>query len=419
MIRPRATTQQTMASPCPFFEVEGLAFFRERIDMKKRWTAAAVLAALLLLSLFGCGGSGVTPSESQPAPPSETASTGSAPEEPPAEAHDPADFRMKQESSVRNEKFREQEEFGAFLGMAESCYLIPGLNEAMTPQGISWSEKTGLAYVTSYSMLDTISSAISAVDPKTGEFVAEYYLFNPDGTPFTSHVGGIAVVGERVYVSAKLDNDGSYSIVSIPLGDLPTSGSHDVTVGESIPLPVSPSFLNYSEGMLWVGNFYHPKGDYNLSTGMQFTTPSADGDYGCYILGFPLDSEGGPLSIPAGEKYPVPTVVLAAPDRIQGVVMAGDTIWLSQSYGRTANSTLLAYRLPELGSESLTIQVDGKEIPGHILDSKNQTAAVTAMPMTEGLCLGPDGSILVLFESGSSRYKDGKYRTDYVWKMTP
>ena len=417
MIRPRATTQQTMASPCPFFEVEGLAFFRERIDMKKRWTAAAVLAALLLLSLFGCGGSGVTPSEGQPAPPPETASTGSVPEEPPAEAHDPADFRMKQESSVRNEKFREQEEFGEFLGLAESCYLIPGLNEAMTPQGISWSEKTGLAYVTSYSMLDTISSAISAVDPKTGEFAAEYYLFNPDGTPFTSHVGGIAVVGERVYVSAKLDNDGSYSIADIPLSDLPLSGSHNVTVKRTIPLPVSPSFLNYSQGVLWVGNFYHPKGDYNLSTGMKFTTPSADGDYGCYILGYATD--GGEIGISEGQTYPIPSLVLVAPDRIQGVVKVGDTVWLSQSYGRTANSTLLAYEITGQGKDGLTVPVDGVDVTAYLLDSKNQTAAVTAMPMTEGLCLGPDGSILVLFESGSSRYKDGKYRTDYVWKMTP
>ena len=63
--------------------------------------------------------------------------------------------------------------------------------------------------------------------------------------------------------------------------------------------------------------------------------------------------------------------------------------------------------------------MDGVDVTAYLLDSKNQTAAVTAMPMTEGLCLGPDGSILVLFESGSSRYKDGKYRTDYVWKMTP
>ncbi len=384
--------------------------------MKRKWIAL-LTAALLAVSLVGCGAPAGAGS-SQPAAPAEPSSQPES-EAPPSEepAHDPGAFRMSQTGSVRNEKFREQEEFGEFLGLAESCYLIPGLNEAMTPQGISWSEKTGLSYVTSYAMVDTIPSAISAVDPVTGEFAAEYYLFQEDGSPFTSHVGGIAVVGDRVYVSAKLDNDGSYSIAEIPLADLPAAGSHDVTVKKTIPLPVSPSFLNYSEGMLWVGNFYHPKGNYNLSTGMQFTTPSADGDYGCYILGYPLASDDEGLTVSEGERYPVPSVVLAAPDRIQGVVMVGDTVYLSQSYGRTANSTILAYRLPELGSEGLTIDVSGKEVPAHILDSKNQTAAITAMPMTEGLCVGPEGSVLVLFESGSSRYKDGKYRTDHVWKM--
>ena len=57
-----------------------------------------------------------------------------------------------------------------------------------------------------------------------------------------------------------------------------------------------------------MGNFCHPKADYNLSSELNFTTPSADGEYGCYIL-----------------------------------------------------------------------------------DSARQSQAMTAMPMTEGLCLSPDG----------------------------
>lgn len=383
----------------------------------KKHSIALLTAVVLALSVLGCGAPDSGQSPVSPPPPAEPSSA-PASEAPPAAGHDPAAFRMSQKASVRNEKFREQEVFSDFLAAAESCFLIPGLNEAMTPQGITYSEKTGLAYITSYAMVDT-PSAISAVDPKTGDFVAEYYLYQEDGTPFTSHVGGIAVTEDRMYLSAKLDNDGSYSVAEIPLADLPAAGSHDITVTRTIPLPVSPSFLNYSEGILWVGNFYHPKGDYDLSTGMHFTTPSADGDYGCYILGFPLDPGGDGLAVGQGEKYPVPAYVLAAPDRIQGCVMVGNTVWLSQSYGRTANSTLLAYTLPGLEETELTISVAGRDTPAHILDSKNQTAALTAMPMTEGLCIGPEGSVLVLFESGSSRYRDGKYRTDHVWKMTP
>lgn len=381
----------------------------------RKWIPILLAAALLLSA---CGQTAQEPDAAPPEqdPPPQTDAGTDGAEEP------SQTFRMTQESSVRNEKFREREEFADFIGRAESQFLIPGLNQAMTPQGISYSEKTGLAYITSYAIADT-PSVISGVSLKTGEQVVEYYLYNSDGTPFTSHVGGIAVTEGYIYVSAKLDSDGSYSIAALPFPELPESGSHDITVEDTIPLPVSPSFLNYSQGKLWAGNFYHPKGDYNLSKGMDFTTPTADGESGCYILGYDLDENGG-LSVPSdGERYPVPTCALVAPDKIQGAVVlpgsdGGYRVWLSQSYGRTANSTLLAYGIPALGDTPDTqVDVDGHTVPAYILDSTRLQESLNVMPMTEGLCLSPEG-VLVLFESGSSRYSDGKYRTDHVWQMT-
>lgn len=377
--------------------------------MKKRWIRAAALlmSAALCAGLWGCAPAEEAGAPSQDSP----AQTQAAP---PAGQDGEGAFRMTQEGSVRNEKFREREEFAGFIGRAESKFLIAGLNQAMTPQGISYSEDTGLAYITSYAITDT-PSAITGVSLDTGELAAEYYLFNPDGSPFTSHVGGIAVVGSTVYVSAKLDSDGSYSVAVLSLDQLPASGSHDVTVEQTIPVPVSPSFLNYSRGTLWVGNFYHPKADYNLSPELNFTTQSADGEYGCYILGYKM-GEDGALTVPDGEKYPIPDVAMAAPDRIQGVCCLGDQVILSQSYGRGANSTLLFYGVPEGDEFDGTLDVCGHDIPCYILDSARQSEAMTVMPMTEGLCLSPDG-VLVLFESGSSRYSDGKYRTDHVWEL--
>ena len=395
--------------------------------MKRQKLLAALLSGALLAALAGCGAQGGGTS-SVPDPPVSSAQNGSqsssaggadtGSQSGSASGTETAAFRMTQEGTVRNEKFREQEEFADFIAAAESRFLIPGLNQAMTPQGITFSEETGLVYISSYAIVE-IPSVISAVNLDTGELAAEYYLFNEDGTPFTSHVGGVAVAEGNLYVSAKLDNDGSYSIAVLPMENLPVSGSHDITVEETIPLPVSPSFLNYSQGVLWVGTFYHPKGDYNLSKGMAFTTPTADGESGCYILGYDLG--GGKLSVPEGERYPVPVIALVAPDKIQGVVALPDgestTVWLSQSYGRGANSTLLAYQFSREGAPDTQIDVAGHDTGAYVLDSKRQTQAVTAMPMTEGLCLSREGGFLVLFESGSSRYSDGKYRTDHVWEM--
>lgn len=91
-----------------------------------------------------------------------------------------------------------------------------------------------------------------------------------------------------------------------PLDQLHDSGSHDVTVEWTIPVPVSPFFLNYSRGILWMGNFCHPKADYNLSPELNFTTPSADGEYGCYILDSARQSEAMTVMPNDGGAVPQP-----------------------------------------------------------------------------------------------------------------
>lgn len=283
------------------------------------------------------------------------------------------------------------------------------------PQGMSYCADTGLVYISAYYKADAVPSVIMALDEERGELVAEYRLYHTDGRPFVSHVGGLAAAEDHLYVSAALDNDGSYSVAIIPLEDLPTEGSHDITVEKTVSLPVSPSFLSYSQGILWVGNFYYPSANYDLSTGMNFTTGTADGDFGCYILGFVLE-DGSTLGGAAGIS-PTPDYTLVAPDRIQGMVYCEDgTVLLSQSYGRRNNSTLLRYDLA-LDETENTISVDGSLVPAFLLDSRALREAIIAMPMTEGLTISDDGSILVLFESGAVAYNDGKYRTDHIWSL--
>ena len=365
-------------------------------DVKKRLLAMTVLCLLLLC---GCGG----------------AAAPDAPAAEPAGSNGENGLTLSQTQSVSGEKYAGKEEFAAFLSQAEKQYLIPGLNQAAIPQGMSYCESTGLVYISAYYKAEALPSVIMALDALSGELVAEYRLYDVDGSPFTSHVGGLAVAGENMYVSAKLDQDGSYSMAVIPLKDLPAIGSHDITVEKTVALPVSPSFLNCSQGILWLGNFYHPAADYGLSTGMNFTTETADGDYGCYILGY--DLVGGKALSAGPEGFPVPDYVLVAPDRIQGMVFCDDgTVLLSQSYGRKNNSALLRYDL-NLRLPDLTVPVGSREVPAYLLDSGALRESITAMPMTEGLTLGRDGSVLVLFESGAMAYQDGKYRTDHVWRL--
>lgn len=316
-------------------------------------------------------------------------------------------------SSICGEDLREREEFADFISRAEAQFVIPGLDEGLTPQGIGRSEETGLIYISAYAG-DNAPSVISAVSPETGERAAEYRLFNGDGTPFTGHVGGVAVTEDQLYLSAEMDSSIRNSVAVLPLAELPVSGSHDVVVDKTIPVPVSPSFLSCSQGFLWVGNFYHPAAGYGLPAEVPYTTASADGEYGCYILGYRLDSGG--LTVPEGAACPVPDVALAAPGRLQGMVCLPDGVMLSQSYGRRNNSALLVYDLALDEPPDISLDIGGHMISAYVLDGLRLRERLTAMPMTEGLCLSPEG-VLVLFESGSSRYSGGSYRTDRVWAV--
>lgn len=332
-------------------------------------------------------------------------------------AEQPEEPAMKytQTPTVPTETYKEEADFADFLSRRSRGGSIPACGKPHPP-GHGQCDETGILYISGYYTTDGKSSAILAVDTATGELTAEYLLLNAGGTPFDGHVGGVAVSEDTLYVSGQKQN-GLYTICAIPLKDLPAEGSHEVKLEQTIPVPVSPSFLSCSHGYLWVGNFYHPGADYPLSDGMKYTTASADGeDYGCYIMGYDLSK--GSLSVADGDDYAQPDVVLVGPNKIQGVVVGeDDTVTLSQSYGRKNNACLLHYSLALGETLDTMLTVQGRDVPGYILDSKRLKESVTAMPMTEALADAKDGGIYVLFESGAIHYANGTFRTDHVWKI--
>lgn len=359
---------------------------------------------LVILLLCGC---------SQPAPQETTQPTQAQTEE----TIDPHALRLTQESNVRKPTYEGKTAYTDFLAQTEKVFLIPGLKQVLTPQGIAVSPTTGRTYISSYSV-DGIPSVIAVTEAETNELVAEYHLYHEDGTPLGSHVGGLAITDTHLYVSETMDSDGTYRIAALRLADLPEEGSHNITVSQTISMAMSPSFLNYSSGYLWVGNFYHPKADYNLSPNMNYTTTAQDGsEYGCYIIGF--DMRAGHERLLNTDPYPMPDVILAAPDRIQGMTLAGtNKVVLSQSYGRANDSTLLIYDLDLAKDPDLQLTLNGQQIPAYLLDGSRLIQPLNSIPMSEGLCVAPDGRVLVLYESGAIRYEDGKHRTSYVWALT-
>jgi len=319
---------------------------------------------------------------------------------------DTAGLKLSQTSTVSKEKYLGEADFADFLSRAEKGFVIPGLGEGLIPQGMAYSEQSGLIYISGYYSAD-LPSVIAAVDAGSYELCAEYFLYNEDGSPFSGHVGGLAAVGDRLYVSAALGNNGSYSIAALPIDELTGRGSFELTVSARLAVPVSPSFLNCSGGYLWLGNFYHPSAGYELPPLIGETTEG----FGCYILGYDASRD---LADEGGDQL-VPDLIIAAPDRIQGVCYAEGRLLLSQSYGRRNNAALYEYALDLSSPPDCSLSLAGRELPVYILRDSRLLSAVTAMPMTEAVCTVPTGGTLVLFESGALHYSDGKFRTDCVW----
>lgn len=336
------------------------------------------------------------------------------------------------------------EQFADVLAVAEPFAYAPGYCQNIVTQGMDQSKETGNIYVSGYFKRDEDNpfektgnpTAIAVLDG-AGSLIGEYVMKNADGSAFTSHMGGVAVTEDTIFVSGsqQKDEDGktSYWIAGIPLAELEAEGHHEVVVEDYYRVPVQPSYLNYSNGVLWIGNFYHAEENaYKApSTLGKIKADNDDERFGGYLLGYDLSEKGAERMIPAdGETLAMPDAdkLYATTDRIQGMTMLDNgSIILSRSYGRTANSQLQSYDPAKAEIKKTTLA----EVEYDCVMLEKTTCMnkeYTMLPMTEGITVKADGNgqeILVLLESGSVVFdgdgtydtKKGVFRTDYIWQV--
>lgn len=321
----------------------------------------------------------------------------------------PPSMRFAQEKAVATETFTTETKYDTFMATASRDTMVAGLSKNLVPQGLAQSHKTGLLYMSAYAS-DGESSAVLVYDV-SGRFCAEYLINQPGGTPCTSHLGGVAVTDTTLFLS--FDSSTAYRVAAIPLSSLVTKGTQEVTVTTLYEVPVATSFLSFYDGWLWMGNFYLPSGGYDLMRILNYTT---DG-YGCYIAGFDLSQKGNDRLVPAnGQTYPTPDVLMAAPQKVQGMAYdtKTNTVILSHSWGRKNDSSLAFYTVDLKKSANTTVKLNNTAVPCFVLTSSAKQ--VKTLPMTEGITLSGDGSVRVLYESGANKYSDGVHRTDYIWR---
>ncbi len=301
-----------------------------------------------------------------------------------------------------------------FYAAGELDAPTPGVAEGIIPQGIAyWPEMDWLIF--SGYRDDGGHSALIAVDRATNEVVKEAYLLNVDGSVYTGHAGGVCVTEKNIYIS------NASHLYRIPLDTfraLPAAS--ECAFAQAIPVPVTASYCNYSEGILWVGEFQYG-GEYK--TDASHKVKSEDGRFKAWACGYVLDptTESELKASAFGGDVITPDYILSTTERIQGMTVKGGEIYLSQSYGRKNASLLWKYANVLLNAPDTTAELNGATIPIWCLDKGVKLGALSAPPMTEGL-VTVDDSVMVLFESAAQKYMDPKNPSinpiDRVFKLT-
>lgn len=293
--------------------------------------------------------------------------------------------------------------YDRFYQSGELDLLIPGLAEGLVPQGICYLPREDWLLFTGYPSVKG-SSALIAVDRQTGEIARQAMLQYANGQVYSGHAGGVCATETDIYIS------NAHMLYRVPLEDfLALPGKGVCKFAEEIPVPVNSSYCCYAEGVLWVGEFQYG-GDYKTDASHYIKT--ADGLQRAWTCGYRMD---------AGQDFSKPDYILSVTERIQGITTLDGKIYLSQSYGRRADSLIFKYESPLEREPDGAAEIAGESVPVWFLDSSCREGALLCPPMTECLCV-VDGDIYVLFESAAQPYMDPSSHSanpmDRVFRLT-
>ena len=276
---------------------------------------------------------------------------------------------------------------------SDKGFKIPGLSDSFIPQGLSYDSAAGDFYITGY-MKDHSASPIYIVDKDTGKVRKNIKMLNPDGSEFTGHNGGIAVVNGRVFVAGSADNClYTYDPSAIRAVDNDTPLAYDgvIDLGQGDD-GFSVAFVTGYNGQIIAGEFYRDV-VYPTSESHWMTTPSGATNKAIAVA-FTLDG-----------NTPVPTAVFSLPHQVQGMYVDDNNIYLSTSYG-VKFSHILRYEQSDVVSNG-TFKIWGEDVPLYILDDSNLASDVKIAPMSEEIEI-INGRMYVMCESASDKYFFGK-----------
>lgn len=304
--------------------------------------------------------------------------------------------------------------YSTMLSLGISEFKLSELKDGYIPQGVAVYEEKNQLIVSSYHDSKKKSSILTVYDLATGERVKTLTLKNKDGSDYIGHASGIACTDTYLWMSV------SYAVCPLPLWtiDEAEDGGH-VQFFDHVKVPVIGSYLSISNGIMWVGEFYHPI-DAVTKKDHIYTATDNTVHY-ALTVGYKLnDDHFNGLCEDSFDrtKVLVPDYALSVVDKIQGFIqLPNGDFALSQSYGRQADSSIYFHSNPLNEKAAGTFTVSGKKVPLWFLDGNNMLLNMQTLPMSEGITVFND-KLYIVYESGTKYYSEGIVNpTDCVWSI--
>lgn len=261
------------------------------------------------------------------------------------------------------------------------------------PQGLTLSNK--YIFVSAYDHTKKLNSVIFVLDFE-GNFVKTI------GLNHKAHVGGIAYDGahETLWISDTIN--GRAAISAIALADIenyqidslqPIENESDIYLDTTKEV----STLAISQDALWIGYFTQQAGAGRIQVVSVDWKKESDGTF------VPDFSDQQFKKDAQGLIHVNSSLSFKAPDKIQGIALNEEYLYLTQSYGNK-NSSLLRYSFKEEGQQ---LKLDNGR-------------KATLPPYLEQVALDQSGNIYPIFESSAPALRQKtKFFVDRLVKISP
>lgn len=274
--------------------------------------------------------------------------------------------------------------------------VIPGLKQGAVPQGLAYSEKHNRIFISFY--FDTrFPSSVSVIDGSSGKGIGTFALKESSTAYHYGHVGGVAVSDGFVWVSS----NGKLYTYALP-HTIKDAAGRELTPVRVTPTETNASFVTCYKSRLFVGEFAYGS-RYKTKESHHTRDRTGAKQYAWVCVYHVNQIEGSP------------DYILSIRQKVQGICITDDHIFLSVSYGRRNRSIIAVHGNPLGERPHRTVTLDrGAAIPLWYLDGKNLLKEFDFPPMSEGLTM-IHGKLAVLSESGAEKYqKGGLGPLDYI-----